>query len=73
MALDKGPSITDQLIKQGYIRTTTQGYLFTSQGLEWLMTALQELYHEIERVHQDIDRIVGDDTPSRNGSEGDQV
>lgn len=47
MTIDKGNDGAENLILSGYVRTTTQGYIFTREGINWIATSIQELYNEV--------------------------
>lgn len=72
MAIDNGPSITDRLTNLKYIKSSTQGYTFTKEGVEWLVTGLQEIYHEIEQLHKELDRVWSVKSPSSNINRSDE-
>lgn len=50
MGIDYGPSLKDQLIQHNYLRSTSGGYLLTEEGVNFLFSGLQELYHEISKL-----------------------
>lgn len=57
MAIDNGPTIIEGLTKAKYVKSSSQGYTFTKEGVEWLVTALQELYLEVEKLHKELDHL----------------
>lgn len=57
MALDKGMTLVQQMLAQKYLKTTSQGYIFTEEGIEWLATCFQEIYHEVEKIHKELDNV----------------
>ena len=54
MAIDYGDDILAQWIKKGYIKTSSQGIVFTAKGFSEIITCLQELYNQIKELKEEI-------------------